>query len=239
VFRDELDFSAASWHICCGSFGALQIHQDFGRNDTLIEPSLRIRISCILANVSGYYDDISRGGIDGRKAGVESDDNLWDLSRRLHLENNTSEYWLGFGAGYHQGQQEREILRRENAHLTFEKKVEYFVSILQRSVLCKQYNMGVDYLQNIQHWHLNQIPETICEKSLALLANGETQRAINEIRDYYRTSFALEAQIEIETLTSRLQNLRMKKRKSKDYGTTAERKAIEVDLQDWIIKHIL
>lgn len=189
--------------------------------------------------MSGYYADTSRGEIDGREAGVDSGDGIWDLSRRLNLEKNTSEYWLGFGAGYHQGQLEREILRRENAHLAFEQKVEYFLYILRWSVFCKQYNMGADYLQNIQHWHINQIPETVCKKSLTLLANGETQRAINEIRDHYRTNFALQAQIEIEKLRSRLQNLRMEKRNSRDYDTTAERKAIEVDLQDWIIQHLL
>jgi hypothetical protein len=29
----ELRFSAASWRFCGGPFGALQKHQDFGRND--------------------------------------------------------------------------------------------------------------------------------------------------------------------------------------------------------------
>ncbi len=33
VYREVLDFSAASLDICCGSFGALQIPKDCGRND--------------------------------------------------------------------------------------------------------------------------------------------------------------------------------------------------------------
>ena len=33
VYRESQDFSAPSLNICCGSFGALQIPKDSGRND--------------------------------------------------------------------------------------------------------------------------------------------------------------------------------------------------------------
>jgi hypothetical protein len=186
--------------------------------------------------MGGMLDPISQGEVDGRKQGVASDAYLSWYGQQLDLESRSSNYWLGFGAGYYCGQQERIILKRENAHLSLEQKAAFYLYLLNFSNF-DDCNLATTYLENIQNWHAHQIPHKVCENALDILEAGEIQRAINEIGDYYRGNFALQARIEIDKLTQRLKNARQAKRENKDHDTTRERAAIAADLRAWVLKY--
>ena len=193
--------------------------------------------SCLKFTImGGMLVESGQGQVDGRKEGVGSDDSLYALCERLNLETEQTEYWLGFGAGYYEGQMERQVLKDENDHLTLDQKVEYYRFILRRSFLDRN-EMASIYLDNIQFWHVNKIPKSVCEKSVKFLESGEIQRAIHEIGDYYRSNFYLQAEVQMDNLSQDLQKMRVEKRNSKDFDTSVERNRIEADLRAWILHH--
>ena len=77
------------------------------------------------------YHSISQGEIDGHKDGLESDLSLFDFAHNFDFEKNRSNYWLGFGAGYIEGQTLRRQMKKIDCKLSFEEKIECCQFFLQ------------------------------------------------------------------------------------------------------------
>ena len=184
--------------------------------------------------MAGKYDSISQGKIDGHKDGLESDLSLYEFARNFDFEKNISNYWLGFGAGYVEGQTLRFQMKKIDCELSFEEKIECcrFLFSNRRCQVNTQ-----DYLDNIQKWNNYEIDFSICQATLNFLDENKIQRAIDAVFSFYKENFRLKALKVFYVLYNNLKDMRYEQRETKGYDNSKDRAKIESDLKSWLKKY--
>lgn len=184
--------------------------------------------------MGGFYHPICQGEIEGYKCGLKSSQTIYDHVKDLDFSQKYTEYWIGFGFGYAKGKSVRELLEKDNScELTFEEKTDCYLYLYCRQLDCKM-NLTESYLKNLTEWNKSVTPIDIVEKSVDLLNKNKIQRAIQQLFDYYKSTFQLKNLIEMDKLLQELSNLRRKKRnnnQSEEHYTPEE---IRRKLQEWL-----
>jgi hypothetical protein len=186
------------------------------------------------------YKPVLEGELDGTEKGLHHEISLFEYADRLPLEEMDGGYWVGFVTGYSIGQQARGLLKNAIVKLSFDERMACYELLLYKRRGCGcgcGFEIPATYLKEIQYWADLGIPWEVCQNTRMLLENGQIQRAIAEIAEHCRISFAVFGYLCLGKFSERLQAVRKQRRNSKDYDTAPERAAIEADLRAWLLQY--
>ena len=188
--------------------------------------------------MSGKYIPLIRGEIYGLQIGIDTELNLWEHSQKINYDEIEGEYLIGIGVGFTKAQQIRERIKLKNENLSFEDKVKYFKFLIQTHA--NRYNIFEEvsnkFLENIDEWGKEEIPEEICNEVNSLLIENKIQRAIDRIYDFNYAEFRLKSIIEYEKMTILLPQLRDQKKKGEINSEESKRGKVEIEnqLRNWV-----
>ena len=187
--------------------------------------------------MGGMNHPIYQGEIDGRKIGLEIDLSLFSFIRKseLDLKKFSRDYWIGFGAGYQEGQTIRNSFKKMTVKLSLEEYVDCCQYLFLKTQMCNTTTQ--DYFDNIENWDKLAIDDEVCQKSLKLLASEKIQKGLNEIFEFYKANFRLKAMREVDNLLEDLKKLRNKKKKEKNYDTSEDKTKIALNLKSLINRY--
>lgn len=181
------------------------------------------------------FHPIVQGEIDGEKDGLISDLSIFEFAQGFAFEKFSSDYWIGFGAGYIKGQAIRTRLKMNDSPLSFDEKIACCQYLFSKIIICKI--KSEHYLENIQNWDNFKIDLCIAQTALRFLESRKIQRAVDEIFSFYKENFRLKALKEFDRLYQDLKNIRNEKRKLNNYDTSKAKAKIELDLYEWLNKN--
>jgi hypothetical protein len=187
--------------------------------------------------MGGIFDPIIQGQIDGRKNGLQT-----DLSISLFVQKSgfdlaafSNDYWIGFGSGYTEGQHLRNNFKKISGKLLFEEYISCCQYLFLKTQACRI--SPQHYLDNTDNWYKLEIEYTVCKKTFKFIEENKTQRALNEIFEFYKTNFRLKALKDFDILVQDLKNLRSIKKKDKQFNISEEKTKIICNLKEWLYIH--
>lgn len=191
----------------------------------------------------GIYHPTAQGIIDGRIIGIKNSLSMVEYIVKNDVKSievpsyyapPQTEYFIGFGTGYEQGQKIRELLRNDmHDKLSFDEKIACFSYLLDKQKLCNV-NLTRSYLENTKYWHITNIPSSTVKKAHMLLDQNKLQRAIEEIFEYYKNNFQLKSLKEFDEIVQKLKDLRQNKRVHKKTNITVRLEQIKKEVREWI-----
>ncbi len=176
--------------------------------------------------MGGMLHPICEGELMGQIAGVKNPDNIVPYIIRVGADKIpisdyyklSPEYYMGFGVGYQQGQQWRELLQADaGSPMSADEKIQCFATLLEEQ---KKYRhcYTQEFLNNIQFWHQLSVPKVVIQEITELLQNKKVQRAADRLFHYYKNHFQLKGLVEYYKIYKqlRIQRMSFKKQKGQD-----------------------
>lgn len=190
--------------------------------------------------MSGKYIPLIKGEIHGFEIGVDTQLPLRDHCENLKSSKLSEEYLVGFGVGYTKAQLIRQQLKSSSDRLNFQEKERLFKFITVKHIgkYGKFQELSKKFLDNIDNWDQEEIPEKIHREVNELLKAKKTQRAIDKVYNFNYSEHRIQLIIDYEEIKSMLPKLRYQKERGEIDSKGRERGLIEIEklLQDWLSK---
>lgn len=189
----------------------------------------------------GIYSELTKGEIAGFETGLTSDQSLWLHAQSFDHTGLESQYLIGFGAGFVEGQSYRKRLKESPCSIFFEDNVELYLFFTQYRRHHKAFK-DISKESALEHealWQYYALPQKICAQSLELLKLQKLQRALDIIHNYYATHFHLAAWRSFEQITQLLVQIRAGKKTGTVTPEVRAQQRIELEqrLRSWIDKY--
>lgn len=187
----------------------------------------------------GLYAPMIKGEKEGMKIGLDSDLDLWQITKGFDYEKLEGEWLLGYGVGFVKGQCLRNKIRRSTSKVTFSESI--------RSVLVFHemhcYNIFVSsidsYIEHIDNWNCKKMTCIVEQEIQALLELNKLQQALHTLADYYKNNFVLNVVFDFDRISKQLKQLR----RSKQYKQISTKQYLDgkskilIDLKHWLVNY--
>lgn len=187
----------------------------------------------------GLYAPIVKGEIEGIKIGLDTELNLWQLTKHFEYEKMDGEWLLVYGVGFAKGQSLRSQIRRNTSEASFSESI--------RSVLVFHemhcYNIFISsidsYVEHIDNWNFKKMTCIVEQEIQALLELNKLQQALHTLADYYKNNFVLNAVLEFNRISKQIKQLR----RSKQYKQISTKQYLDgkstilIDLKHWLVRY--
>lgn len=189
--------------------------------------------------MGGIFHPLVQGQIDGRTKGLQVDLYLFAFIQKTDVDFTKfdHEYCIGFGAGYTEGQQLRNQLKKLQGTLLFEEYIACCTYLFLKTQYCRI--SPQHYLEHIDKWHRLDIDYTVAQNVFNYINDNKIQKALNEIFEFYKTDFRLKALKDFDILLQNLKNLRTQKKQDMHFDVSAGKTKIVSDLKAWLHLHAL
>ncbi|SEL14621.1 hypothetical protein SAMN04487910_1852 [Aquimarina amphilecti] len=148
-----------------------------------------------------------------------------------------TEYYIGFGTGYEQGQKLRSLLKKDvSSEMSLSQKIKCLSFLLKKQETCRLVLSTQSFLDNTKYWKELEISKTIIDEIQNLLKENKIQRAVYKMLIYLKERFYLEALMEFYEVYLNLENARSRKKNNKEYEIGLELEKIKIEVQNWINK---
>lgn len=194
--------------------------------------------------MGGMLHPTAKGILDGRIKGLNSsvhitlyiiDNEMKGFKIPDYYTLPGTEYYIGFGAGYEQGQKLRGILEKDTSNqMSLDEKVKCLSFLLKKQETCRLILTTESFLDNIKYWEEFNIPKITIDEIQDLLKENKVQRAVNKIFIYLVGKFYLKSLMEFYTIYEKLKEVRQEKKKNKKYNIIEELEKIKTEIRYWI-----
>lgn len=194
--------------------------------------------------MGGMLHPTSKGILIGRLVGLNSTISITEYIITFGIksieipEYYTSpgtEYYIGFGTGYEEGQKLRMLLENDtSSQISLEEKITCLSFLLKKQENCRLIITIQSFLDNTKYWNEFRIATGTIDAIQALLEENKIQRAVYKLLIYLKERFYLKALMEFYEVYSNLENARSKKKDNKDYEIEKELERIKIEVQNWI-----
>lgn len=184
----------------------------------------------------GEYAPIIKGEIEGLKTGLDTDLDLWQLTKNFEYEKLEGEWLVGFGVGFTKGQHLRNLIREKTSLEIFPENISAVLGFLEMNCYSVFISSIDSYIEHIDHWNYKNLTLTVVQEIQTLLESNKMQQALQTLADYYENNFMLIDLVKFEKIITLLKELR--KQKQHKRITTIQyhdsKQQIVTDLKQWI-----
>lgn len=184
----------------------------------------------------GEYAPIIIGEIEGLKIGLNTDLDLWQLTRNFEYGKLQGEWLVGFGVGFTKGQRFRNQIRKNASLEIFSERISAVLVFIEVNCYSIFVSSIDSYIENIDKWNCKKLTPAVLLEIQTLLESNKMQQALQTLVDYYEKNFMLIDLMKFEKIARRLKELR-KQKQHKQITTiqyTDIKQQIVTDLKQWI-----